>query len=96
MRLIDPLPSVLIKACTPVLVLVITKMVKLSLQSRSVPPSLNQAIMTPRLKKPGLSTQELSNYRPISNIHFISNVMEKAAAAQIQDYLALKNLNAST
>ena len=93
---LDPLPSVLIKACTPVLLPVITKLVNLSLQSASVPPSLKQAIMTPRLKKHGLSTQELSNYRPISNIHFISKVMEKAVAAQIQDYLALNNLNAPT
>ena len=93
---LDPLPSVLIKACTPVLLPVITKLVNLSLQSASVPPSLKQAIMTPRLKKHGLSTQELSNYRPISNIHFISKVMEKAVAAQIQDFLALNNLNAPT
>ena len=49
-------------------------------------------MITPRIKKPGLDRDDVSNYRPISNLTFISKVMEKIVAKQLIAYLASNNL----
>lgn len=55
-------------------------------------PILKNAIIRPLLKKPTLDPEVLSNYRPISNLPFISNVVEKAVATYLQDHLKHNNL----
>ena len=42
--------------------------------------SQKQAIVLPRLKKPTLDCTSLSSYRPISNLSFISKLLERVAA----------------
>ena len=49
-------------------------------------------MITPRIKKPGLDRDDVNNYRPISNLTFISKVMEKIVAKQLIAYLASNNL----
>ena len=39
-----------------------------------------------------LDPEVLSNYRPISNLPFISKVLEKAVATHLQNHLKLNNL----
>jgi len=39
------------------------------------------------LKKPGLDTADMGSYRPVSNLSFISKVVERAVASQPNDYL---------
>ena len=89
---LDPMPVPLLKKCLSELLPVMTKIVNESLQSGVVPVSLKQAVMIPKLKKPGLSPEELANYRPISNISHISKVIEKVAVTQIQEYLTSHDL----
>nr|KAG5705734.1 hypothetical protein BaRGS_027393 [Batillaria attramentaria] len=43
----------------------------------SVPDSFKQAIVLPLLKKSGLDANVLKNYRPVSNLPFLSKVLEK-------------------
>ena len=50
------------------------------------------AIITPLLKKPSLDKEILSNYRPISNLSFLSKLTEKAALHQICPYIESNNL----
>lgn len=45
------------------------------------------------LKKPDLNTEELKNYRPISNLSYISKLIEKVVAKQITEYLSTNNLD---
>lgn len=45
------------------------------------------------LKKPDLNTKELKNYRPISNLSYISKLIEKVVAKQITEYLSTNNLD---
>ena len=41
-------------------------------------PSLHKsAIVRPRLKKPHLDASDLSSYRPISNLSFVSKILER-------------------
>jgi len=70
----DPIPTWLLKECSPLLVPTITNIVNLSLISGQFHPTLKESIISPLLKKPTLDKEELSNYRPISNLsHFQNN-----------------------
>ena len=39
------------------------------------------AIVTPRLKKPGADTADMANYRPVSNLSFLSKTVERVVAS---------------
>ena len=53
---------------------------------------LKHAIVRPLLKKPGLHTADMGSYRPVSNLSFMSKVVERAVATQLNDYLVANNL----
>ena len=53
----------------------------------SVPTAFKQAIVRPFLKKTGLDMNNLKNYRPVSNLPFVSNIIEKVVASRIEDHL---------
>ena len=40
-----------------------------------------------KLKKPDLKSDLLANYRPIDNIPFLFEILEKSAAIQVHNYL---------
>ena len=44
-------------------------------------------IVYPGLKKPSLDPDDLANYRPISNLSFVSKLLERAVHAQMLIYL---------
>ena len=46
-----------------------------------------QAIVRPLLKKTGLNPNEYKNDRPVSNLFFISKLIEKAVSLQLKNYL---------
>jgi hypothetical protein len=70
----------------------LTIMVNASLAEGRLPSSEKHAIVTPLLKKSGLDTADMANYRPVSNLTFMSKVVERAVAFQINEYLTLINL----
>ena len=72
---------------------IITKIVNLSLSSGTFPITLKKAIIKPVLKKHGMSTEEFSSFRPISNLKFISKAIEKVVAAQLIEHLNRNNLH---
>jgi len=51
-----------------------------------VPAQFKTAIITPRLKKPGMdiNTYTAQSYRPISNLSFLSKLLERVVGGQIQ------------
>ena len=55
--------------------------------SGSFPSSQKCAIVTPILKKPSLDSCDLSNYRPVSNLSFISKILERSVYVQMNNYL---------
>ncbi|XP_072556731.1 uncharacterized protein [Paramormyrops kingsleyae] len=89
---LDPIPSPLIKACLPVLSPLITQIINSSLSSGSVPQSLKLAAITPILKKPTLDPDNCANFRPISNLPFLSKILERVVAAQLQTHLTFNSL----
>ena len=69
-----------------------TKIVNMSLDS-VFPPSLKNSIVTPLLKKPSLVPELLKNYRPVSNLTFISKTIERVVANQLNGHLLTNNLH---
>ena len=74
------------------LVPVITKIVNLSLLSGTVPHQFRQALVTSLLKKQGLDQNILRNYRPVSNLPFLSKILEKIVLSQLQTHLKKKTI----
>ena len=92
---LEPIPTCILKSCLPVLATTITNIVNLSLSAGHVPPLLKTACVVPRLKKKSLDPDELSSYRPISNLPFLSKTLERIVAAELNTYLTDSNLFSS-
>ena len=86
------MPTSVVVDCMDVLLPVITKIVNLSLTSGIFPTDWKESLVTPLLKKEGLNVSLLENYRPVSNLSFISKLVEKAIFNQVHHYMTLNNL----
>ena len=80
---LDPIPTKLLVDVLPAVVSFITCIVNLSFSSGSFPQCLKSAIVKPLLKKPGLNTEVYKNYRPVSNLTFLSKVIERVVSAHL-------------
>ena len=89
---LDPVPGHVLKCLFPSILPVIHKIVNLSLETGRMPEILKQAILKPLLKKPSLDSNDFKNYRPISNLRFISKTIEKCVAKQLIQYLDINDL----
>ena len=85
---LDPIPTSLLKEYLPELIPVIARIVNCSLCEGRVPDVSKHAIVCPLLKKAGLDPNELKNYRPVSNLSFISKVLEKVVLKQLLTHLS--------
>ena len=65
---------------------IILKIVNLSIGKRAVPSSEKQSLIKPTLKG-SLNSQSLSSYRPISNLTFLSKIMENIILDQMISFL---------
>lgn len=90
---LDPIPTWLLKSCLDKLLPVITNIINESLSSCHVPTEFKSAVIRPLLKKPDLDPNVLKNYRPVSNLPFISKVLEKVVDKHIGDHLAENSLH---
>ena len=89
---LDPVPTFLVREYVDVLLPYITKMVNASLSQGRLPVSQKHAIVTPLLKKTGLDSSNMNNFRPVSNLSFISKVVERVVTSQLHQYLAANDL----
>ena len=90
--LLDILPTSILKDCFDVLGPVITNLVNQSLSSGIFPSTFKRAIVHPLLKKPSLSPNDFSNYRPISNLNFVSKILERVILDRLNSHLSFYNL----
>jgi len=63
-----------------------------SLREGNLPLSQRHGIVLPLLKKPTLDVSEKKNHRPVSNLTFLSKIIERMVAKQLTDYLQVNNL----
>ena len=74
-----PIPTELLYENLDVLLPTATIIINTSLASGFVPPDFKTAIVKPLLKKPSLDHNVLKNYHPISNLPFLSKILEKTS-----------------
>ena len=84
---LDPLPTWLLKNFLNELLPTITHIVNLSMQDGIFPKQLKTALVHPLLKKQTLDSDLFSSYRPVSNLTFLSKIIEKAVNLQLIEYL---------
>ena len=88
---LDPIPTPLLIKSIDALLPVITEIINLSLQSGYFPPVWKEALVLPILKKANLNLV-YKNYRPVSNLSFISKVIERAVFLQVDNYMKRNDL----
>ena len=84
---LDPLPTFILREFLDELLPFIHTMCNVSMQHGVLPESQKAAIVTPILKKYDLDPDDVRNYRPISNLTFLSKVIERIVASQLTGYL---------
>ena len=84
---LDFIPTSLIELCSSTFSPLIAHLANLFFVHGVFPSSFKIAQITPLLKKPKLNTDELSNYRPISNLNNISKLLERLFLARLQPHL---------
>ena len=92
---LDQIPTSLLISCLDELLDIISYIANQSIMTGKDPISLKEAIVKPSLKGFNLDSDDLSNYRPISNLKFLSKIIEKCVYIQLIQYLEENNLFAS-
>ena len=70
------------RSCHSALVTVFKTVINLSLSTGSIPEDLKIASLRPLLKKSNADCEQFSNFRPVSNLKFLSKLVEKSVFAQ--------------
>jgi len=89
---LDPIPTWLLKRITATICPILCHLCNLSFQRGSLPSQLKYALVTPRLKKSALVPDTASSYRPISNLSFISKLVERLVAKRFTSHVNLHTL----
>jgi len=74
----DPMPTWFVKECQDVLIGPIAKIVNTSLSSGVFPLSMKAALVKPLIKRHNLDCNVLKNYWSVSNLSFLSKIIERA------------------
>ena len=90
---LDPIPTHLLKDCLTVLLPIITRIVNLSLSSCEVSDNMKHADILPLIKKVLLDCEILKNFRPVSNLCYISKVVERVVAKHLCSHLYINDLH---
>ncbi len=81
--MLDPVPSKLLKEVLPEVIDPLLNIINSSLSLGYVPKTFKLAVIKPLIKKTQLDPKELINYRPISNLPFLSKILEKVVTSQL-------------
>ena len=90
----DTIPTSLLLECHESFSVIIAHLANLSFAEGKFPTRFKTASVTPLLKNPSLDKSLSSSYRPISNLNFISKILERLFLHRIQSHiLASPNFN---
>ena len=90
---LDPIPTKILKECIEQLLPTLLKIINTSLVTSTVPKSFKQASILALLKKPSLDRNVLKNYRPVSNLPFLSKILEKVVSKTLSSHRPNNSLN---
>ena len=75
--------------------LVLVNVINASIATGSVPELMKVAHVRPLLKKPSLETEFLKHYRPVSNLSFLSKLLEKVVTERLTQHLQENNMQSA-
>ena len=84
---LDPIPSKLLIECLDSILASLTDLFNSSLASGIFPQCFKSALVTPITNKRCLDHNDLNSYRPVSNLCFITNILEKLVLSPVSAYL---------
>ena len=89
---LDAFPNPLLLECHDSLLPCITAVFNNSLVFGVFPSVYKSALVKPLLKKMSLDPDDLKNYHPVSNLSFLSKVLERIVLSQLNKHLNHNNL----
>ena len=89
---LDTCPTILLNESLEAHLPTVLDIFNSSLKQGVFPDLFMQADVTPILRKYGLDSQQLSNYRPISNLPFLSKLLERVVADRLLNHIEHLNL----
>ena len=90
---LDPSPATIMKEYYCELVPVFKTIINLSLSTGVMPDDQKTALLKPLLKKPNADFEQFSSFRPVSNLKFLSKLIEKSVCLQLNNYLVNNSLH---
>jgi hypothetical protein len=89
---LDPIPTKILKMFATMLSPFISMLFNVSLSAGVFPQKYKHAVVRPLLKKENLDASQLKNYRPVSNLTFLSKLLEKIVQKRLQSYLLVSGV----
>jgi len=89
---LDPIPTFLLREYVDTVLPFLTAMINVSLREGCLPSPHKIAVVTLLLKKASLDPHDLKNYRSVSDLSFVSTLVERVAVKQLTDYLESNRL----
>ena len=83
---LDPIQTSIILKHVETIAPTIQKIINLSIPMGIMPGNLKEAILRPLLKKLNLDPQQLKNFRPVSNLSYVSKLVKCAVCNQLMEY----------
>ena len=89
---VDPIPTKIVLNCLEILFPVILLIINRSLESGKVPRLFKEAVIRPLLKKNDLDPNDYASFRPVSNLPYVSKLLERVVSQQLVQHLYRYNL----
>ena len=86
------MPTRTLKTCLNELLPLITTIINSSLRKGIFPTAFKEGRLLPHIKKVTLDCEDFANFRPITNLAFLSKIVERIAACQSRNYLIANSL----
>ena len=89
---LDLIPPRVVKMFPSTFASIIVIIINQSLMSAYVPLSFKTAIVLPSIKKYNLESTDKKSYRPVSNLQYVSKLLEKTVFSQLEAHLSTYSL----
>ena len=84
---LDPIPTWLLKGTLDATLPHLVDFINLCLAQGTVPQKFKQALVRPLIKTHSLNSNELKNYRPVSNLTHVSKLLESVVAHRLNSHM---------
>ena len=89
----DPIPTAIVKKNINNLIHILTRIVNSCILENTFPDSLKNALVTPIIKDQSKSSEDYKNYRPVSDLPFLSKVLEQVIYQQLSNHIEINGLH---